>query len=135
MVRGVTLNSSSPVTQAGWLQNWWNGPPLQPVLGDQINPAYQQMPNATAPITDVRGAGPSSWASRPHDQDLLSRNMMGYYTPIDLDAVDWQRKTGFLTQKLPTTPLQDPDYIPTDPEIMARIKAAQDATSNSGWGG
>jgi hypothetical protein len=120
------------------LHAWINGPPLQPVLGDPINPAYQQMPNAKADIEDRQNAGPSSWASRPHDQDLLSRNMMGYYTPIDLDAVDWQRKTGFLTQKLPTTPLQDPDYIPTDPEIMARIKAAkdaQDATSNSGWGG
>jgi hypothetical protein len=122
-----------------WLHSMWNEPPLQPVLGDPINPAYQQMPNA-ASVTDVRGAGPSSWASRPHDQDLLSRNMAGYYRPLvgnEMDAYSWQKTHGWLGRDPPKTPLPDPDYIPTDPSIMARIKAAQDAQDADemgGWG-
>jgi len=128
---GFTLNS-----MPGWLQNWWNGPPLQPVLGDQINPAYQQMPSSKN-VEDRRvAAGPAQWASRPHDQDFQSYNMSGYYMPFNLDAVDWQRKTGFFNQKLPTTPMSDPNYIPTDPSIVAHIKAAQDRSDqNWGWGG
>lgn len=124
-----------------WLHNFLNGSPLQPVLGDPINPAYQQMPNATAPITDVRGAGPSSWMSRPHDQDLRSRNLGGYYdssVPLGGDAYQWRRAHGWEPRDYPTTPLPDPDFIPMDPSILARIRAAQGASdddSGSGWGG
>ena len=124
------------------LQTWLHGPPLQPVNGDPINPAYNQMPNATAPITDIRGAGPSTWMSRPHDQNVQSRNMAGYYLPFtgnDLDAVGWQKTHGWLSRDPPKTPLPDPNFIPTDPEIMARIKAKEWAEDtwpdDSGWGG
>ena len=141
---GITLNSiPSQAAQPGWLdwlQNLRNGPPLQPVDGVPISPAYRQMPNATAPIVDTRGAGPSSWASRPHDQDLQSRNLGGYVSSsaqFGGPAYQWQKTHGF-TGNLPTTPLADAGFIPTDPSIMARIRAAQGAATSSddlGWGG
>jgi hypothetical protein len=86
-------------------------------------------------VEDRRAAaGPAQWASRPHDQDFQSYNMSGYYMPSNLDAIDWQKKTGFLTQQLPTTPMSDPNYIPTDPSIMAHIRAAQDARNATSAG-
>ena len=42
---------------AGVWESIFGSPPLQPVQGDPINPAYSRMPSATAPITDVRGRG------------------------------------------------------------------------------
>ena len=112
---------------SGWSDWIFGNLPLQPVLGDQIDPAYQQMPSSKNVDDRRAAAGPAQWASRPHDQDFQSYNMSGYYMPFNLDAIDWQRKTGFFNQKLPTTPMSDPNYIPTDPSIVARIKAAQDA--------
>jgi hypothetical protein len=108
----------------GW-QDWIFGNlPLQPVLGDQVGPGYQQMPSATN-IEDRRAAaGPAQWASRPHDQDLQSRNMSGFYKAPSIDAIDWQKSHGWLGRHPPTAPLSDPDFIPLDPSIMARIKAA-----------
>ena len=125
-----------------WLQNWRNGPPLQPINGTPINPAYNQMPNMTAPITDISGAGPSSWMSRPHDQNIQSRNLGGYNRNEVWGGPDYQwRKAHGYEGNLPTTPLADPDFIPTDPEILGRIRAKQyqdwqnDPTNPDRWGG
>ena len=109
---------------ANWYESLFGNLPLQPVLGVPINPAYQQMPNATAPITDVRGQGTGAWMSRPHDQDIASRNLGGYAKPKTMDQIDYLKNRGWLGQGPPTTPLQDPDYYP-DPTITANIKAAQ----------
>ena len=143
---GTTLNSiPSQVAQPGWLdwlQNLRNGPPLQPVDGVPISSAYQQMPAMTAPITDLRGAGPSTWMSRPHDQNIGSRNLGGYVDPKPLGGPDYQwRKVHGYEQDFPTTPLADPDFIPSDPEIMGRIRAkeyqdwANDPRNTDRWGG
>ena len=94
------------------------------MLGEPINPAYNQMPNMTAPITDISGAGPSSWMSRPHDQNIQSRNSVGYVDPSPLGGPDYQwRKAHGYEGNLPTTPLADPDYYP-DPSITAHINAS-----------
>ncbi len=113
-----------------WLQTWMHGPPLQPVQGDPVNPGYRQMPQATS-IDDRRPmAGPAQWASRPHDQDFRSTNMAGYWTVPSLDSIDWLKAHGWLDRSRDNTVMTmppDPDYIPTDPSILARIRAAQDA--------
>ena len=105
---------------ANWT-DWLFSKPLQPVNGDPINPAYRQMPDATAPIEDVRSQGAGAWMSRPHDQNFQSRSLGGYYQVPSLDSIDWQKRQGF---NLPKAPLPDPDFIPTDPSIMARIRQA-----------
>ena len=94
------------------LQTWLHGPPLQPVNGDPINPAYNQMPTMTAPITDLRGAGASTWMSRPHDQSIGSRNLGGYVNSRPLGGPDyqWQKAHG-LGGDLPRGPLADPNFI------------------------
>ena len=110
---------------ANWYESLFGNLPLQPVLGQQINPAYSQMPSATAPITDLRGAGPSSWASRPHDQNVQSRNLGGYINlsePMGGGAYQWRKAHGY-NNDFPTTPLPDPDYY-ADPSITAHINAS-----------
>ena len=110
---------------AGVWETLFGSPPLQPVQGDPVNPAYSQMPNTTAPITDLRGAGPSTWASRPHDQNVQSRNMGGYNRNQVWGGPDYQwRQAHGYNNDLPTTPLADPDYYP-DPSITANIRDAQ----------
>lgn len=113
---------------AGVWETLFGSPPLQPVQGDPVNPAYSRMPSATAPITDVRGAGPSAWASRPHDQNWASRNLGGYINPsVPMGGPDYQwRKAHGYEQDFPTTPLEPPDYY-ADPSITAHIRAAQDS--------
>ena len=105
---------------ANWT-DWLFSKPLRPVNGDPINPAYRQMPDATAPIEDVRSQGAGAWMSRPHDQNIQSRNLAGYYQVPSLDSITWQQGHGW-DRDPPRTPLADPDFIPTDPSIVARIK-------------
>lgn len=115
---GLTINSLPD-----WIKNYLQGP-LQPIDGTPVNPAYQQMPDAQAPITDLRGAGPNTWASRPHDQNAQSRDLGGYIDlsePMGGGAYQWRKAHGY-NSDLPTTMLADPDTIPTDPGILARIK-------------
>jgi len=114
---------------ASWTDWIFGNLPLQPVQGDPVNPAYQNMPSSKNVDDRRAAAGPMQWASRPHDQDSQSYNLSGYYkpwNPNDLDAIEWQKRTGFLNRQLPTKPLPDPDYIPTDPSIVAHIRAAGD---------
>ena len=125
---GLTINSLPD-----WIKNYLQGP-LQPVDGVPINPAYRQMPDAQAPITDLRGAGPSTWASRPHDQNWASRNLGGYNKNEMLGGPDFQwRKAHGYNNDLPTTPLADPDTIPADPGIVARIKDMLDGKYPPSW--
>ena len=114
---------------AGVWESIFGSPPLQPVQGDPINPAYSRMPSATAPITDVRGQGVGAWMSRPHDQNLQSRNMGGYYNnniQMGGPAFQWQRAHGWVGRDPPSTTLEPPDYY-ADPSITAHIRAAQDS--------
>jgi hypothetical protein len=99
------------------------------------------MPDAKS-VEDRRGAGYLNWASRPHDQSLWSTNLGGYYRPLqgdELDALTWQKKHGWLSGKdregIARSPMPDPDTIPSDPSIVARIRAMPEPAHESKGGG